>query len=126
MKAEKVMLSAGMFLLRTAVLVLVIAGIWRLGEFTYTYAYGVVSDAAVDPEPGRDVSVMLTSDMDAKDAAKLLEMKGLVEDKTIFWLQMKLAGYEDKLKPGQYDLNTSMTPRAMMKIMAGEEETEED
>ena len=80
----------------------------------------------MDPEPGRDVKVSVTSDMGNKEIAKLLESRGLITDSRTFQIQLKLTGYDDKLKLGTYELNTSMTPRRIMKILAGEEKTEED
>ena len=119
------MLSLGLFLLRLALLILVVVGIFKVGEYAYTYCYSVVSDTAAEEEPGRDVSVSVTSDMSAGKVAKLLERKGLVKSADVFKIQMKVTGYEDKNQPGKYVLNTSMRPREMLKILAGEE-TEED
>ena len=120
------MMSVGIGLLRLPIVLLVIAAIWRVGQTAYDFAYHVVSDAAVDPEPGRDVKVSVTSDMGNKEIAKLLESRGLITDSRTFQIQLKLTDYDDKLKPGTYELNTSMTPRRIMKILAGEEKTEED
>ena len=125
MKEGNWMLSLGLFLLRLALLILVVVGIFKVGEYAYTYCYSVVSDTAAEEEPGRDVSVSVTSDMSAGKVAKLLERKGLVESADVFKIQMKVTGYEDKIQPGKYVLNTSMRPREMLKILAGEE-TEED
>ena len=125
MKEGNWMLALGLFLLRLALLILVVVGIFKVGEYAYTYCYSVVSDTAAEEEPGRDVSVSVTSDMSAGKVAKLLERKGLVKSADVFKIQMKVTGYEDKIQPGKYVLNTSMRPREMLKILAGEE-TEED
>ena len=125
MKEGNWMLSLGLFLLRLALLILVVVGIFKVGEYAYTYCYSVVSDTAAEEEPGRDVSVSVTSDMSAGKVAKLLERKGLVKSADVFKIQMTVTGYEDKIQPGKYVLNTSMRPREMLKILAGEE-TEED
>ena len=125
MKEGNWMLSLGLFLLRLALLILVVVGIFKVGEYAYTYCYSVVSDTAAEEEPGRDVSVSVTSDMSAGKVAGLLERKGLVKIADVFKIQMKVTGYEDKIQPGKYVLNTSMRPREMLKILAGEE-TEED
>lgn len=125
MKEGNWMLSLGLFLLRLALLILVVVGIFKVGEYAYTYCYSVVSDTAAEEEPGRDVSVSVTSDMSAGKVAGLLERKGLVKSADVFKIQMKVTGYEDKIQPGKYVLNTSMRPREMLKILAGEE-TEED
>ena len=125
MKEGNWMLSLGLFLLRLAVLILVVAGIFKAGEYAYTYCYSIVSDAAAEEEPGRDVSVSVTSDMSAGQVAKLLERKGLVKSANVFKIQMKVTDYEDKIQAGNYTLNTSMSPRKIMKILSGEE-TQED
>ena len=125
MKEGNWMLSLGLFLLRLAVLILVVVGIFKAGEYAYTYCYSIVSDAAAEEEPGRDVSVSVTSDMSAGQVAKLLERKGLVKSANVFKIQMKVTDYEDKIQAGNYTLNTSMSPRKIMKILSGEE-TQED
>lgn len=126
MKEGNWMLSLGLFLLRLALLILVVVGIFKVGEYAYTYCYSVVSDTAAEEEPGRDVSVSVTSDMSAGKVAGLLERKGLVKSADVFKIQMKVTGYEDKIQPGKYVLNTSMRPREMLKILAGEEIEEDE
>lgn len=101
MKEGNWMLSLGLFLLRLALLILVVVGIFKVGEYAYTYCYSVVSDTAAEEEPGRDVSVSVTSDMSAGKVAKLLERKGLVKSADVFKIQMKVTGYEDKIQPGK-------------------------
>ncbi|MBR5509071.1 MAG: endolytic transglycosylase MltG [Lachnospiraceae bacterium] len=125
MKAEKAMLSTALFVLRLAITVLVIIGIYRVGEYSYLYSYSVVSDAAIEAAPGRDISVTLSKGVKPKEIASFLERKGLVKDAKVFQIQIKLNGYEEDLKSGTYILNTSMTPREMMRVMAGEEEEKE-
>lgn len=126
MKAEKAMLSVGLVIFRLAIVILVIVGIYRLGEFSYTLGYSIVADVAVEAEPGRDVSVTLTGDMKNKEVAELLERKGLVKDADIFRMQLKINKYDGQLKPGAYILNTSMTPKDMMKVLSGNVSAEEE
>lgn len=127
MKTQKVVLAMGLFILRLAILILVVVGVYRVGELSYQFCYGIVSNVAVDPEPGKDVSVTVDNSMSAKDTAKLLEKKGLIKDADIFSMQLKMNNYEDKLRAGSYILNTSMTPKDMMRVMSGEQlETEEE
>ena len=119
-------MSAALFILRLAIVIFVIIGIYRVGQYAYFYGYSIMSDAAVDEEPGRDVSVKLEKGMDAEEVAHLLERKGLVEDENIFRIQLKVNDYEDKLVPGDYVLNTSMAPKVLMRTMAGETVEEEE
>ena len=126
MDIQKAMLSIGLFLVRLAICILVIVGIYSLGKTAYTCGYSIVSNVPVDPEPGRDVEVTVSEDMDIKDIAKLLERRGLVSDSDIFLLQLKVNRFEDKLKPGSYGLNTSMTPKEIMEALSAETEAEEE
>lgn len=44
----------------------------------------------------------------------------------LFYLQLKLSAYSKKLVPGIYTLNTSMTAKEMMVVMAGKKKEEPD
>lgn len=110
----------GLFVLRCAIVILVVVGIYRLGEYAYDLGYHIVANTAAEPEPGRNMKVTLTNDMASKEIAELLEHKGLVRDANIFRIQLKLNKYDDRLEPGEYILNTSMTPKGLMQMMAGE------
>lgn len=126
MKTQKVALSAGLFVLRVAIVAVIAAGIWRLGEYAYTYGYSIVSDAAMEPKPGRDMRVVLSGDMTVKETAQLLERRGLIADADIFRIQLKVNRYEERLRPGEYILNTSMTPEELMQVLSGESEEEDE
>ena len=126
MNVQKAMLSIGLFLLRCSIVILVIVGIYKLGEYAYTCGYSIVADTAAEPEPGRDMRIALTDDMTTQEVAQLLERRGLVRDADIFWIQLKINKYEDRWRSGEYVLNTSMTPEELMRALAGELEEEEE
>lgn len=126
MNVQKVMLSIGLFLFRISIIILVIVGLYRLGGYAYACGYSIVSDTAAEPEPGRNMKVTLSGDMEEKEIAQLLEQKGLIRDAYIFRIQLKLNKYEDRLEPGEYILNTSMTPKELMHTLAGELEGEDE
>lgn len=125
-QTQSVLLSAALFILRLAILVVVIIAILQVGERAYKLGYAIVADVAMEEEPGRDINVTLDGSMGVKDVAKLLERKGLIEDADIFQVQLKLNKYDSKLHLGSYVLNTSMTPKEMMQIMAGETDQSEE
>lgn len=108
------------------VLLLVLIGFVKIGSFFYDFGYRVFTEAPVDAEPGRDVAVQITEDMSDMDIAKELEEKGLIEDSMLFFVQLKVSAYADKLNPGVYTLNTSMEARDMMVVMAAEPEEDAD
>ena len=126
MNVQKAIVAIGLFFFRLLLVILVIMGIYKLGEYSYTYGYSIVSNVAMETKPGRDMSIVLTENMDTKELASLLERRGLIEDEIIFRIQMKINKCEDKLEPGDYVLNTSMTPKEMIKVLSGETQEEEE
>ena len=62
-----------------------------------------------------------------KEIAEALEKKGLINDAGIFVVQEKLSEYKDMIKPGSYQLSTSMSAVEMLSIMrSGETNIETD
>lgn len=104
------------------VILLVLIGFVKIGTYCYEFGYRVFTEAPVDAEPGRDVMVQISGDMSDMDIAKELKEKGLVEDAKLFYVQLKVSAYSGKLHDGVYTLNTSMTARDMMVVMAAEPE----
>lgn len=104
------------------VILLVLIGFVKIGTYCYEFGYRVFTEAPVDAEPGRDVMVRISGDMSDMDIAKELKEKGLVEDAKLFYVQLKVSAYSGKFHDGVYTLNTSMTARDMMVVMAAEPE----
>ena len=100
------------------VVVLVLVGFAKLGNFAFDFGYRVFTEQPVSKAPGKDVIVQVESGMSDSQLGQLLEDKGLISDKTLFVAQLKLSAYEKKIKPGIYTLNTSKTAKEMMQIMA--------
>lgn len=108
------------------ILLIVYAGV-RISKTAYDFGYRVFTETAIDKAPGKDVDIQVTDDMSAKELGEELETKGLVRDASLFQIQLKLSAYSKKIKTGVYTLNTSMTPKEMIVVMAGAaDSTEED
>ena len=123
MNTKKAALRTGAIFLKVVIFVVICLGIFYLGQTTYRYTHAVFHEEAMEEGPGRIVKVTIPEDMDSGELAKALEKKGLVEDAGIFKLQMKIADFPETVKAGTYELNTSMKPSEMFKILS---ETEED
>lgn len=102
--------------------VLVVCGLYQIGQRCYDFGYRVYTEPAVSQDDGTDALVQITDDMGTGELAELLEEKGLVRDARLFYVQAKLAGF--KLEPGMYTVNTSMTAREMMAAMTPPKEEE--
>ncbi len=109
--------------LKVAVFILICLAMVYLGQTTYRYTRAVFSDEAIEEEPGRDIRITIQQDVTVEKFAEVLEEKELIKDAGIFKLQMKMAEFGDTVKKGSYELNTSMTPTEMFKILS---ETNED
>ena len=99
----------------------VIAATVKLGGIGYDFGYRVFTESAIDKEPGKDVLVQVREDTSARELGKTLEEKGLVRDGNLFFLQLKLSAYSERILPGVYTLNTSMTAKDMMVVMSTKE-----
>ena len=82
----------------------------------------LITETPIDKTPGTDVVVQVTADMSEHEIGKMLEEEGLVRDGTLFYAQLKLSAYSGELLPGTYTLNTSMTGKDMIVVMATEPE----
>ena len=106
------------------VVLLVVVGTLRASMIAYDFGYRVFTEPPMDSEPGTAVVVTIDERMDDKEIAEYLYEEGLVRDANLFWLQYQLSAYKGELSPGTYTLNTSMTAKEMMVIMAAELEEE--
>ena len=100
----------------------IVMGLVKLGNYCYDFGYRVFTESPVDAEPGRDVVLQIGADMSEMEIGELLEEKGLIRDKLLFYVQLKLSAYSGKLNPGVYTLNTSMDARDMISVMAAKQE----
>lgn len=130
MSANKVVMKIVSISFSILVVIVVVFGLYKVGQMAYDFGYRVFTEEAIDtPEEAEDKVVQITSDMGAGEIGDLLEKKGLIRDSNLFFLQFKLSAYSDRIKSGTYTLSTSMTAEEMMRVMAAEEiedtETEE-
>lgn len=95
------------------ILVLVsVVFIFQLASRGFAFGTQVFNEQPMDTlEHTRQVEVTITMDGASDDkVAELLYRKGLIEDKTVFRVQVILSDYRGKFQPGTYTLSTGMTP----------------
>lgn len=126
MNTKKVIQAILSTVVRVAVMVAVLVFIYKGAVKAYDFGYRIFEDKPAAEAPGRDVTVSITLGESVKEIGELLESKGLVKDATIFFFQNLLSSHWNKLAPGTYTLNTSMTAGEMMEIMAEETEADAD
>ena len=125
MSISKIVMRLVSISFHVLVFLVIVYGLYQLGLRSYDYGYRIFTESAVTSGEGRDRLVQVKSSMNASDIAALLEEKGLIRDKWLFFIQLNLSEYKNAMKPGRYMLNTSMTGREMMQVMAQEDDTGE-
>lgn len=123
MDTKKIVLAILGTIAKIAVLAVALVFIYKAAVKAYDFGYAIFEDKAVSEAPGREVNVSIAEGKSAKEIGEILESKGLIKDATIFYFQNLLSSHRDKLVPGMYTLNTSMTPSEMMEMMSTVEET---
>lgn len=126
MNTKNVVLAILGTVAKAALTLVVVMFVYKAAVWAYDFGYAIFEDKPMASEPGREVTVSITSGKGAKEIGEILESKGLVEDATIFYFQNLLSSYKDELQPGMYTLNTSMTPTEIMEAMSATEETDEE
>ncbi len=126
MKKRKRSVTIGFLILKLAVILVVVLVLFMMGRKAYSFGYQIFAEETVSEPPGKKVAVTVEEDISASKLANLLEDKGLVKDARVFWVQIQLSKYKDKIQPGNYILNTSWKSEKMLSVLAGEEETESE
>ncbi len=146
MKPSQVLAVVFETVLKVVIAVAIILIIYRGALFGYEYGYRIFAEEPMTTGEGRAVAFTVTEKMTdsvkegenalsvgsmleaydiGKDMGKVLEKDGLIRDKNLFAFQFVFSEFREDLKPGTYDLNTSMTVDEMLEAMtAGTEEEE--
>lgn len=125
MKTENIIGVVCGAIFRIAVVVFAVFLIYRGANLCYSYGYRIFTEPAISAGEGRTVTVAVTAEMSASDIGNLLESKGLVKEAKLFTLQYYLSEYRADVKPGIFELSTSMTAEEMMAVMASSSEEDE-
>ncbi len=105
-------------IVKIVVAVAVVFFIYRGAAVCYDYGYRIFTEPAMSSkETGRTVQVTVTEDMSPWDIGELMQKKGLSRDSKLFALQYLLSEYRKDVKPGTYEVSTSMTSEEIMAVM---------
>ena len=96
------------FLFLVFLLFLILQGV----QVAYRYGHGLMYDHAMEPSPGRELTLDIQEGESWKDVGERAKSLGLIQNSQAFALKAKL--YHSKLLPGRYTLNTAMTQVEML------------
>lgn len=126
MKPANIIFSVVGAIIRVALIVLAVYAVYRGALLCYDYGYRIFTEPAISSGEGRTVTVAVTEDMSASDIGHLLVNKGLIRDSKLFVLQYYLSEYLKDVKPGIFELSTSMTVEEMMEVMSLGDDDDDD
>ena len=126
MKLTQILATILSAIVKIAIAIWIVNFLYTKTLEAYDFGYRVFTEAPISPAPGRDITISYTEGKSFKALAKNLEEKGLVRDYKLAMVQMYVSVYKDKIKPGSYTLNTSMTTEEMMKAMCPDLNDEEE
>ena len=124
MKVNKIIFKSLEVAFAILITLLIIYGAVRAGRTAFDFGYRIFAESPMEETPGTDVVVTIESGMDAKEIGELLKKNKLIRDENLFFFQLNLSAYVDKIIPGTYTLNTSLTAKEMIILMSTEPETE--
>lgn len=123
MKTKQVVFAVLGTIFKVAATIVLVYFVYSTSIMAYDYGYRVFTEPAMAKEgEGVDITVDITMGKSDRQIGQILEAKGLVRDGDLFYIQALLSEYSGQLLPGSYVLNTSMTAKEMMEIMATEPE----
>lgn len=126
MKSSNLIVAVLGAIFRVVVAIAAVYIIYQGAILCYNYGYRIFTEPAVSVGEGRTVTVAITDDMSPKEIGQLFENKGLVRDARLFMLQYYLSEYVKDVKPGVFELSTSMTAEEMMEAMTVTEDGDQD
>ena len=91
----------------------------------YAFGHAVFYAEAVEAAPGHNITVVVKDGEDVSQTAGELEKKGLIKNIYAFLFQSRFYDY-DKIYPGTYTLNTSMTSKEILQKLSEKPEDAED
>ena len=126
MKAKDIIFSVLGTIVKAVLAVLIVMFLYKGTILAYDYGYRIFKEDPMTEAPGLDVEVSITMGKSVKEIGEILVSKGLIRDANLFFLQNFVSEYKDKLVPGVYTLNTSMTMQEMMKVMSPQDESDNE
>ena len=124
MNSKEVVVSIFSTVFKVVLAIIIVMLVYKWSMTAYEYGQRVFNEPPMTVGDGRTMTVIVEEGDGAKEIGDTLESLGLIRDADLFRIQEMLSAYKDKMKPGEYELNTSMTTEEMMAIMSNEVEEE--
>ena len=117
MKNLKIVLSVVLTVVQLTLILAAIYVVYTGAVKCHDYGYRIFAEPPMTDGEGKTVLVAVTETMKPKDIGEMFEKKGLIRFGKLFFLHYYLSEFRKDVKPGQFELNTSMTVEEMMEAM---------
>ena len=125
-KAESRLKTALYYSVELLVDVLIVYVFIKAFALSFNFAYDVFHDSAKNPGDRNYVVVKIEPYSSTSKISDQLYDAGVIENKYVMILRMKVGEYGDKIKPGKYGLSASMTYEEILGVITGCAKTEEE
>ena len=122
MNSKEVVISIFSTVFKIVLAIIIVMLVYKWSMTAYEYGQRVFNEPPMSVGSGRTVTFVVKEGESAKEIGDNLEKNGLIRDAALFRIQEMLSAYKDEMKPGTYELSTSMTTDEMMAIMSMEAE----
>ena len=99
---------------RVIVAALLVLAVFLVAKYAYGFGKSIFYQEPAEPAPGRDIVFTVEEGDTAAGVAENLKKAGVILEDYPFTIQSKL--YKVDFVPGEYELNTSMTTRGILRV----------
>ena len=118
MNSKEVVISIFSTVFKVVLAIIIVMLVYKWSMTAYEYGQRVFNEPPMSAGSGRTITFVVKEGDTAKEIGTNLEKNGLIRDAALFRIQEMLSAYKDRMKPGTYELSTSMTADEMMAIMS--------
>jgi cell division protein YceG involved in septum cleavage len=98
----------------------------KLFSFAFNFSYSVFGDVRYQSGSTTYKVVEIPADASTLEIGAALEDAGIIEDKYVFWVRVKVKGYGSQIQAGQYGLSPSMNVDEILTIICHLETDDDD
>lgn len=100
---------------------LILLGLVALFFLAFDFAYKVFANDVYNPASTKTVTVVISESDTPSTIGSKLEDLNIIKDKYAFSLRIRFSKYNNKIKPGTYEVSASMSTDKILSLFVGDE-----
>lgn len=105
---------------------LILLGLIALFFLFFDFAYKIFANDVYDPESTRTVAIVISESDTPGSIGKKLEEQHIIKDKYAFSLRIRFSKYNNKIKPGTYEVSANMSADRILALFVGDESEQQE